>query len=128
MAQRLCDHFWSHNIAHRTDKTRGYPGCFGCRVRLRKRKLELSWYYNRFVPKIVVRVSAGESLLIELKGGFSECQYRYDKIPKSYTDIEFWNPIFDVADLEGLEYVKGLDDEGRIICARNRGCKFLIKT
>lgn len=83
--------------------------------------------------EIVVRVSAGESLLVGLKDGFSECQYRYNEISKSDTDIEFsfvefWNPIFDEEDLEGLEYVMGLDEEGRIICAKNRGCKFFTNT
>ena len=51
LAQRICDVYWEHNIAHRTDQTEGYPGHHGCRVRLRGRKLELSWYYNSFVPK-----------------------------------------------------------------------------
>ena len=51
IAQRICDVYWEHNIAHRTDQTEGYPGHHGCRVRLRGRKLELSWYYNSFVPK-----------------------------------------------------------------------------
>ena len=44
LAQRICDVYWEHNIAHRTDQTEGYPGHHGCRVRLRGRKLELSWY------------------------------------------------------------------------------------
>jgi hypothetical protein len=25
LAQRLCDHFWSHNVAHRTDQTLRLP-------------------------------------------------------------------------------------------------------
>ena len=83
--------------------------------------------------EIVVRVSVGESLLVGLKDGSSECQYRYDEISESDNDVEFsfvefWNPTFDEKDLKGLEYVMGLDEEGRIICARNKGCKFFTKT
>jgi hypothetical protein len=51
LANRAADYFWSHNRAHRTDLTDGYPGHYGCRVRLSAPKFELSWYYNQFKRK-----------------------------------------------------------------------------
>lgn len=74
LAQRICDHFWSHKIAHRTDETPGYPGHFGCRVRLRQRKLELSWHYNRFVAK-----KSGDGQRVFSEYVRKEGRYRYHK-------------------------------------------------
>ncbi|SEK65970.1 conjugative transfer protein MobI(A/C) [Ectothiorhodospira marina] len=51
LTQLIANNFWNHNLAHRTDKTPGYPGHHGCRVRHRGRKLEISWYYNSFHRK-----------------------------------------------------------------------------
>ena len=51
LARLVANHFWDHNVAHRTDKTPGYPGHYGCRVRRQGRKLEISWYYNTFHRK-----------------------------------------------------------------------------
>lgn len=51
IAQRLCDLFWQHNRKHRGKNTQGYPGHFGCRVRLRDKKREMFWVYNEFKPK-----------------------------------------------------------------------------
>lgn len=51
IANRAADHFWIHNRAHRTTASEGFPGHYGCRVRLAAPKFELSWYYNQFKKK-----------------------------------------------------------------------------
>ncbi|MCE9788616.1 conjugative transfer protein MobI(A/C) [Shewanella chilikensis] len=47
----MSDLFWQHNKAHRGKETPGYPGHYGCRVRLRDRKFEIYWFYNEFTRK-----------------------------------------------------------------------------
>ncbi|EGR1048760.1 MULTISPECIES: conjugative transfer protein MobI(A/C) [Gammaproteobacteria] len=51
IARRISDLFWQHNKAHRGKETPGYPGHYGCRVRLRDRKFEMYWFYNEFTRK-----------------------------------------------------------------------------
>lgn len=51
IAQRIADLYWQHNRDHRGKDSPGYPGHFGCRVRLREMKLEIFWVYNEFKPK-----------------------------------------------------------------------------
>ncbi|GEM_PF-1816992 len=51
IAQKIADLFWQNNVAHRGKNSEGYPGHFGCRVRLRNKKLEIFWVYNQFKPK-----------------------------------------------------------------------------
>ncbi|WP_267779106.1 conjugative transfer protein MobI(A/C) [Vibrio cholerae] len=51
IAQKIADLFWQHNRDHRGKNSEGYPGHFGCRVRLRNKKLEIFWVYNQFKPK-----------------------------------------------------------------------------
>ncbi|MCD1646919.1 conjugative transfer protein MobI(A/C) [Marinobacter adhaerens] len=102
LAQRLCDHFWSQNMAHRTDKTPGYPGHFGCRVRLRKRKLELSWYFNRFVPK-----KSGEGRSVFSEYIRKEGRYRYHK--PAFARAQDWEKVV-IEDIEnGFELVRRLN-------------------
>lgn len=102
LAQRICDHFWYHNIAHRTDSTPGYPGHFGCRVRLRKRKLELSWYYNSFVPK-----KSGEGRSVFSQHIRKEGRYRYHK--PAFTRAQDWEKVV-IEDIEnGFELVRRLN-------------------
>lgn len=84
LAQRLCDNFWTHNMAHRTDKTPGYPGHFGCRVRLRERKLELSWYYIR-----------------------KEGRYRYHK--PAFTRAQDWEQPLIMETEDGFEMLRRLN-------------------
>lgn len=102
LAQRICDVCWEHNIAHRTDQTEGYPGHHGCRVRLRGRKLELSWYYNSFVPKEGRTGHAVYSEHISKEG-----QYRYFK--SAFARAQDWEkPV--IADIEdGFELIRRLN-------------------
>ncbi|MGO1660000.1 MAG: conjugative transfer protein MobI(A/C) [Marinobacter sp.] len=102
LAQRLCDYFWSHNMAHRSDKTPGYPGHFGCRVRLRKRKLELSWYYNRFVPK-----KSGEGRSVFSAYIRKEGRFRYHK--PAFTRAQDWERLI-ISEVEaGFEMLRRLN-------------------
>jgi len=120
LAQRLCDHFWSHNVAHRTDQTPGYPGHFGCRVRLRKRKLELSWYYNRFVPK---KGSEGRSVFSEYIR--KEGQYRYHK--PAFTRAQDWEQPLIMETETGFEMLRRLNANQAELCRIVRKSERLLK-
>lgn len=102
LAQRLCDYFWSHNIAHRTDETPGYPGHFGCRVRLRQRKLELSWYYNRFVAK-----KSGDGQRVFSEYVRKESRYRYHK--SAFARAQHWEKPRIMETEAGFEIVRKLN-------------------
>ncbi|MEQ4622786.1 conjugative transfer protein MobI(A/C) [Providencia vermicola] len=51
VARQIAELYWQHNKAHRGKNTPGYPGHYGCRVRLRDRKFEMYWFYNEFTRK-----------------------------------------------------------------------------
>lgn len=102
LAQQICDHLWSHNIAHRTDETPGYPGHFGCRVRLRQRKLELSWYYNRFVAK-----KSGDGQRVFSEYIRKEGRYRYHK--SAFARAQGWEKPRIMETEAGFEIVRKLN-------------------
>lgn len=122
LAQRLCDHFRPHNMAHRTDKTPGYPGHFGCRVLLRKRKLELSWYYNRFIPK---KSREGRSVFSEYIR--KEGRYRYHK--SAFTGAQDWEQPLIMETEDGFKMLRRLNanqaELRRIVLKRERLLKDL---
>ncbi|MBA6413594.1 hypothetical protein H2508_10780 [Parahaliea sp. F7430] len=102
IAQRICDVHWEHNIAHRTDQTEGYPGHHGCRVRLRGRKLELSWFYNSFVLK---KNGTGYAVYSE----HISKQGRYRHFKSAFVRAQNWEkPV--IADIEdGFELIRRLN-------------------
>jgi hypothetical protein len=120
LAQPLCDHFWSHNIAHRTDSTPGYPGHYGCRVRLRKRKLELSWYYNRFVPK-----KSGEGRSVFSEYIRKEGRFRYHK--PAFTRAQDWEQPLIMETEAGLEMLRRLNANQAELCRVVRKSERLLK-
>lgn len=66
IARRISDLFWQHNKAHRGKETPGYPGHYGCRVRLRDRKFEMYWFYNEFTRKKKELMAITSSAIIYL--------------------------------------------------------------
>lgn len=102
VAQQGCDHLWSHNIAHRTAETSGYPGHHGCRVRLRQRKLELSWYYNHFVPK-----KSGEGCSVFSEYIRKEGRCRYHK--SAFARAQDWEKPRILETEDGFEIVRKLN-------------------
>lgn len=74
IAQRFSDHFWAHNRAHRTKETDGYPGHYGCRVRILRGSLEMHWYYNTFV-----KMKNGDGHAVFSKHICRALKHRYSK-------------------------------------------------
>lgn len=88
--------------------------------------------WNRCNRDLIVRVNAGESVLIGEKDLFLENTYSYKEIPQCESDIEFsfvefGNPLFNADDVVALEYAFGFDSQDRLVCARKDICEFLIK-
>ena len=99
LAQRLSDHFWAHNEAHRTKETRGYPGHHGCRVRMLHGSLEMHWYYNTFV-----RVKNGKGHAVFSEHIRRALKHRYSK-PAFNRAHDWERPIIEETEA-GFEIVR----------------------
>ncbi|EJK2993914.1 hypothetical protein NDM55_002879 [Vibrio cholerae] len=92
IAQKIADLFWQHNVAHRGKNSEGYPGHFGCRVRLRNKKLEIFWVYNEFKLK---KNSDGFQVISHYLP--HEGNYRYPK--NTFTRAQDWEkPIIEIVE------------------------------
>ncbi|MEL6115624.1 conjugative transfer protein MobI(A/C) [Photobacterium sp. SP02] len=92
IAQRIADLYWQHNRDHRGKDSPGYPGHFGCRVRLREMKLEIFWVYNEFKPK---KNADGFQVISHYLP--REGHYRYPKT--TFTRAQEWEkPVIEVVE------------------------------
>lgn len=92
IAQRIADLYWQHNRDHRGKDSPGYPGHFGCRVRLREMKLEIFWVYNQFKPK---KNSDGFQVISHYLP--RDGHFRYPKT--TFTQAQYWEkPVINVVE------------------------------
>ncbi|QSX30098.1 hypothetical protein JYB88_18325 [Shewanella cyperi] len=92
IAQRISDLFWQHNRAHRGKDSPGYPGHFGCRVRLRDKKLEMFWFYNEFKQK---KGTVGFNVISHYLP--RECGYCYSKT--TFSRAQDWEkPVIEIVE------------------------------